>query len=266
MHTCLPLNKGARRRRDWMCSNSIVLGRLCLSNTCVSFSTAMRNLCVQRATVIVSILSKGTRQQPSYDLHKPQSLSRSSACASKCLLFSIRPLDAQLVPFLARVLLLERPLHLVQPAHFPRIAGAAVHDEQGARWEKFPHRLDMLDGLRHGCPQSGAWEALGRRQGGRCWSWRGWMTAFVGPAPDILQVAETSPCKLDSAARDVFPIRITQHRSFDAGDNFRVARTTDAVAGHGAKILLWGAMIHYRASLAVHPVPWRGLMSLGGSR
>jgi hypothetical protein len=25
-------------------------------------------------------------------------------------------------------------------------------------------------------------------------------------------------------------------------------------------------MIHYRASLAVHPVPWRGLMSLGGSR
>ncbi len=100
------------KKNDWKCSNCIVLTVYALAIHASFFFDCYEKLMCAKSKSFDSLQSQPINSL-SHNLHKPQSLSRSPACASKCLFLSIRPLDAQFIPFLARVLLFERSLHLV---------------------------------------------------------------------------------------------------------------------------------------------------------
>jgi hypothetical protein len=81
----------------------------------------------------------------SFNTNKRNSLSRFPSRLLQSLFLNIRPLDAQIIPFLDLVLALELCLHGMKLAHFARITRSRKDDESSARRKRVMYLFDAGD-------------------------------------------------------------------------------------------------------------------------
>ena len=90
-------------------------------------------------------------QLRSLDGNEANGLSRLLACLSHLLLFSIRPLDTQLIPLLRPILISELLMQRLHLEDLPRIAVPAVYNEGCARRQRLVNVYNVFNGLGDSC-------------------------------------------------------------------------------------------------------------------